>query len=111
MIEIVSKERCVSCDRCVDVCPTNVFDSTPDGVPVIARKDDCQSCFMCELYCPADALYVTPLAEKSIAVNEPELVASGLIGSYRESVGWGKGRKSTASDDGSFIVFRRMSGH
>ena len=57
MIEIVSKERCVTCDVCVAVCPTNVFDTGPDGIPVIARQDDCQTCFMCEAHCPADALF------------------------------------------------------
>jgi NAD-dependent dihydropyrimidine dehydrogenase PreA subunit len=55
MIELVSETRCIGCDICVNVCPTNVFDATPDGVPVIARKSDCQTCFMCELYCPTDA--------------------------------------------------------
>ncbi|MFC4775879.1 4Fe-4S binding protein [Paenibacillus sp. GCM10023252] len=113
MIEILSKERCVDCNQCVSVCPTNVFDpaSAPGEVPTIARKSDCQTCFMCELYCPTDALFVSPLAEQAASVTEPELVASGLIGSYRDSVGWGIGRKSTASSDGSYVVFRRMQGH
>ncbi len=52
MIELVSEERCIQCDVCVDVCPTNVFDAVPGGPPVIARKADCQTCFMCEVYCP-----------------------------------------------------------
>jgi NAD-dependent dihydropyrimidine dehydrogenase PreA subunit len=50
-IEIIDAERCTSCDICVNVCPTNVFDKT-DGIPVIARQNDCQTCFLCELYCP-----------------------------------------------------------
>ena len=32
MIEVISAERCVTCDRCVRVCPTDVFDTGPDGV-------------------------------------------------------------------------------
>ena len=51
MIEVIDAERCTSCDICVNVCPTNVFDKT-DGIPVIARQSDCQTCFLCELYCP-----------------------------------------------------------
>ncbi|MEK8129976.1 ferredoxin family protein [Paenibacillus filicis] len=109
MIELLSKERCISCNQCVSVCPTNVFERTEGGIPVIARQSDCQSCFMCELYCPTDALYVAPLAdEQLVAVNEDDLAAQGLLGSYREHVGWGKGRKSTASSDGSYIIFQRM---
>ena len=51
MIEVIDAASCTSCDICVNVCPTNVFDKT-DGVPVIARQSDCQTCFLCELYCP-----------------------------------------------------------
>ncbi len=48
MIEVISGERCIKCDICIEVCPTNVFERGPDGLPVIARQDDCQTCFMCE---------------------------------------------------------------
>ena len=57
MIEVVDRDRCIACDRCVDVCPTRVFDRGPDGIPVIARHDSCQTCFQCEAYCPTDALF------------------------------------------------------
>ena len=63
MIEVVVRERCISCDICIDVCPTRVFDRDHDGVPRIARQDDCQTCFQCEAYCPTDALFVAPLAQ------------------------------------------------
>ncbi|GAA0362458.1 hypothetical protein GCM10009530_10080 [Microbispora corallina] len=96
MIEVVSGERCVGCDRCVQVCPTNVFDSGPGGVPVIARRHDCQTCFMCEAYCPVDALFVAPSPQPveagSPLRDEAHLVASGLLGAYRREIGWGRGR-------------------
>jgi hypothetical protein len=44
----------------VRACPTNVFDSVPDGAARIARQPDCQTRFMCELYWPEDALLVAP---------------------------------------------------
>lgn len=91
MIELVSQTRCVSCNICVDVCPTNVFDSTPDGPPVIARQSDCQTCFLCEAYCPADALFVAAEAHRHVEVNEQELIEKGLLGLYRRNLGWGKG--------------------
>jgi NAD-dependent dihydropyrimidine dehydrogenase PreA subunit len=101
MIEIVSRERCVTCDRCVEVCPKNVFDRGEDGVPVIARQSDCQTCFMCEAYCPADALFVAPFSRPeepdSPLRDEEHLAATGLLGSYRRQIGWGRGRTPGAA--------------
>jgi len=104
MIELVSETRCVGCDVCVDVCPTNVFDAVPDGAPIIARQNDCQTCFMCELYCPTDALFVAPEAERSAPVHEHELEQRGMLGAYREAVGWGRGRTAGAKRDQTFRV-------
>ena len=100
MIEIVSQSRCVTCDVCIAVCPTNVFDRGADGIPVIARQSDCQTCFMCEANCPADALFVAPLTDPvpagSPLRDEAHVVGTGLIGSYRKEIGWGRGRKPGA---------------
>jgi NAD-dependent dihydropyrimidine dehydrogenase PreA subunit len=79
MIEVVDADRCIACDRCVDVCPTRVFDRGPDGIPVIARHDSCQTCFQCEAYCPADALFVAPLATRAPA-DSPFCDAAELAG-------------------------------
>lgn len=98
MIEIVSKERCVSCDLCIKVCPMNVFDRGADGIPVISRQVDCQSCFLCEAYCPTDALYVAPFDHPAPAgsshTDETALAAAGALGSYRAVLGWGRGRRN-----------------
>ena len=91
MIELVSAQRCIACDKCIEVCPTNVFDRGPDGIPVIGRHGDCQTCFQCEANCPVDALFVSPLVAP-VEVDEQALVSAGLLGSYRERIGWGKGR-------------------
>jgi NAD-dependent dihydropyrimidine dehydrogenase PreA subunit len=88
MIELVSKNRCIECNKCVQVCPTNVFDAVPNGVPVIARQEDCQTCFLCEIYCPTDALFVHSEAWKHVEVNEEELIEKGLLGKYRWEMGW-----------------------
>ena len=63
MIEVISDERCIDCNLCVKVCPTNVFDAVEGGHPVIARQDDCQTCFLCEAYCPVDAMFVAPAVD------------------------------------------------
>jgi NAD-dependent dihydropyrimidine dehydrogenase PreA subunit len=87
MIELVSEARCILCNKCVQVCPMNVFSAVKNAPPMIARKDDCQTCYMCELYCPVDALYVAPDAERSVFVSEAAVETGGLFGSYR-GVGW-----------------------
>jgi len=96
MIELVSQDRCVSCNICVEVCPTNVFDIEPGEAPTIARQEDCQTCFLCEAYCPADALYVAADAFKKIEVNEQELIATNQLGAYRRNLGWGRGHSPKA---------------
>jgi NAD-dependent dihydropyrimidine dehydrogenase PreA subunit len=92
MIELVIASRCIDCDRCVKVCPTDVFDAVPGGHPVIARQSDCQTCFMCELYCPADALYVGPDCERPEPVDEEAILATDWPQQYRRDSGWGKNR-------------------
>jgi NAD-dependent dihydropyrimidine dehydrogenase PreA subunit len=104
MIELVSEKRCVTCDLCVKVCPTNVFDAVPGRPPVIARPDDCQTCFMCEAYCPADALYVAPESNQHVPVNEAELEARGALGAYRQILGWGPGRTPTSDQDTAHLL-------
>jgi NAD-dependent dihydropyrimidine dehydrogenase PreA subunit len=91
MIELVSQSRCISCNICVEVCPTNVFDISPGEAPTIARKSDCQTCFLCEAYCPVDALFVAAEANRHVEVSEPDLIEKGLLGAYRRNLGWGKG--------------------
>lgn len=103
MIEVVSAGACISCDVCIKVCPTDVFDRGPDGLPVIARQSDCQTCFMCEAYCPTDALYVSPVSAPvgpdSPHADEDAIARAGLLGGYRELVGWGQGRTPGARLD------------
>ncbi len=88
MIELIVADRCTGCNRCVEVCPTNVFDKSEAGPPRIARQADCQTCFICELYCAADAIYVGPNCETPEPVDEAAIVASGLLGQYRRDSGW-----------------------
>lgn len=114
MIEVVSGDRCVGCDLCIKVCPTDVFDRDARGVPVIARQEDCQTCFSCELYCPVDALYVAPLTgpapDGSPHRDEDHLAATGALGAYRRTVGWGGGRTPGSRRDGNHVFTAGMTG-
>ena len=108
MIEIVRAAACIACDVCVKICPTDVFDRGIDGIPVIARQSDCQTCFMCEAYCPTDALYVSPLSAPVEAgsphADEDAVTHSGLLGGYREMIGWGRGRTAGSLRDKNPIL-------
>jgi NAD-dependent dihydropyrimidine dehydrogenase PreA subunit len=88
MIELIVADRCTHCGDCVEICPTNVFDISPSGPPVLARVEDCQTCFLCELYCRADAIYVDPNADSRVPVSTSDAVASGSLGQYRKHSGW-----------------------
>jgi NAD-dependent dihydropyrimidine dehydrogenase PreA subunit len=99
MIEIVSATRCVECDICVKVCPTNVFDATENGAPIIARQDDCQTCFLCEIYCPTDALYVAEVADGPTGISEAEVEERLLFGSYARALGWKRGKAGGSEFD------------
>ncbi|NEU98599.1 4Fe-4S dicluster domain-containing protein [Bradyrhizobium uaiense] len=104
MIEVIDAERCTSCDICVNVCPTNVFDKT-DGIPVIARQSDCQTCFLCELYCPEDALYVAPHADTPCPTDVVALRETAALGSYRRAVGWTDQTRDLRGIDRSYLLF------
>ncbi len=104
MIEIVSSERCIECDICVNVCPRDVFDAVADGVPVIARKADCQTCFMCELYCPVDALYVSPYVETDEKLSIENLIETNRLGSYQRNMGWKKGKTGGTENDPTHLL-------
>ncbi|MBD7950784.1 MULTISPECIES: 4Fe-4S dicluster domain-containing protein [Oerskovia] len=102
MIEILNAARCTSCDICVRICPTNVFEPAADGgVPTIARHSDCQTCFQCEAYCPEDAIFVSPSRTPEPAgspfLDEADLLDRDLLGLYRDRVGWR--RTSRRQDD------------
>ena len=115
MIELLNADRCIDCDKCVDVCPTNVFDRIENGTPVIARQSDCQTCFMCEAHCPADALYVAPLDHPAPAgsrfLDEEALLADGEFGAYRRWVGWGKDREPGSLNDQNARVPELLAEH
>ncbi|ENO84677.1 4Fe-4S dicluster domain-containing protein [Thauera linaloolentis] len=93
MIELILDDRCIRCDKCVQVCPNEVFDALPGDLPAIARQAECHTCFLCEVYCPTAALYVSPYSRPEPALSAGELDELGLIGSYVRNSGWAPGAR------------------
>ena len=53
----LSKEKCVGCGMCLDVCPHAVFRMN-EKAAMIDNKDACMECGACAQNCPAEAIYV-----------------------------------------------------
>src|SRR5262245_9112753 len=54
-LPVLDERRCVSCRRCVELCPTDCL--AMDGpLPWLHRPVDCVSCTLCVLVCPTAAL-------------------------------------------------------
>ena len=70
---IIDPEKCVSCDLCIPVCPT---DAIPEKLVVIT--DLCIGCGHCSAVCPPriDAIYYEH-NEKGLAEILPECLAAG----------------------------------
>lgn len=50
-------DKCIGCERCVEVCPHGVF-TVADGKASIIDRDWCMECGACQNNCPADAISV-----------------------------------------------------
>jgi NAD-dependent dihydropyrimidine dehydrogenase PreA subunit len=122
VIEFINEETCTDCGRCVEVCPTDVFEpgSTADpgsaaepgasGTPEIARLDDCTSCMNCELYCPTDSIYVSPIRAPEAGLDKQAVIASGILGSYRRAMNWENGQPPPGTGDNWALRLRERHG-
>lgn len=59
LVHAINDDRCVGCDACVAVCPTNVLDLINNKSRVL-RFQDCIQCEQCMWACPTQALVMFP---------------------------------------------------
>jgi NAD-dependent dihydropyrimidine dehydrogenase PreA subunit len=100
MIEFINTDTCTNCNKCVEVCPTDVFE-LGSPVPVIERLDDCTSCMNCELYCPHDSIYVSPIRWPEENLDKQQIIASGILGSYARAMNWSNGQPPQGTENWS----------
>ena len=109
MIEFVDQNACSGCGKCVEICPTDVFELVA-GKAVITRKEDCTSCMNCELYCPHDALYVSPIKDPEVGLDREAIVAAGFMGSYRKALHFENGAGPSGTGDNGAVQLRERLG-
>ena len=58
----IDNEKCVGCEECVDVCPSDVFEMK-DGKSVPVNEEECIGCESCLEVCEADAISLTEVED------------------------------------------------
>ena len=68
-----NKDLCIGCNRCVDVCPTDVYMPNPvkeEKEPIVMYPEECWFCGGCVEECPAPgAITLTHPTQQRISVN------------------------------------------
>jgi 2-oxoglutarate ferredoxin oxidoreductase subunit delta len=67
---VLDVSLCKACGICIELCPTNVFDTAEMGEAVVARPEDCTLCLLCELHCPDFAIEVRRREKKEAATDD-----------------------------------------
>ena len=72
LLHSINDDRCIGCEACIDVCPTEVLDLVENKVRVLRFKD-CIQCEQCMFACPTEALVMYPEGTAPPPLKVPEL--------------------------------------
>ncbi|MGC8817449.1 MAG: P-loop NTPase [Candidatus Hadarchaeum sp.] len=65
----VDVDKCVSCGKCVEVCPFGAM-AMPDGGRAIVVELMCEGCGVCKLVCPTNAIEVNEADTGTLSIEE-----------------------------------------
>ena len=106
LLHSINDDRCIGCEACVDVCPTEVLDLVDHKVRV-ARFSDCVQCEQCASACPTQALvmYRAGTAPRMLTVPEiDEQFQTGVPGQYLIGEVAGKPLVKNAANLGRAVI-------
>jgi thioredoxin reductase (NADPH) len=72
LLHSINDDRCIGCEACIDVCPTEVLDLVDHKVRV-SRFTDCVQCEQCANACPTQALVMYREGTTPRMLTVPEL--------------------------------------
>ena len=76
----IEASTCIQCDRCIKVCPSEVFVKSKAGIPAIQNIEFCIKCGHCVAMCPTDAvMHETFPKEKIHPFEKKELPSSDQL--------------------------------
>jgi thioredoxin reductase (NADPH) len=106
LLHSINDDRCIGCEACVDVCPTEVLDLVDHKVRV-ARFSDCVQCEQCASACPTQALVMYRAGATPRMLTVPEIdehFQTGVPGQYLIGEVAGKPLVKNAANLGRAVI-------
>ena len=106
LLHSINDDRCIGCEACVDVCPTEVLELVSHKARVV-RFADCVQCEQCMNSCPTTALVMYRQGEAPQTLTVPQLDDSfqtGVPGQYLIGEVAGKPLVKNAANLGRAVV-------
>lgn len=106
LLHSINDDRCIGCEACVDVCPTEVLELVDHKARVV-RFTDCVQCEQCANACPTTALVMYRQGSTPQTLTVPELdehFMTGVPGQYLIGEVAGKPLVKNAANLGRAVI-------